>query len=181
MAIVSESVIGAALLATFLLAGYQVDTNTIIVFCRGYNLAMGAIFREYRGIPPYLSNVVFGMWCFVTLIPFVELGIYIDLFWHLNDHDKETEQNGLMPREAINQRRRRNIVTLSGQAFAFCIEAGFGFIISMMYLIPDDILDASLHPILSIMLTTATAVAHFMASPELRRFYFPGHPNIHQE
>ena len=151
-----------AILTTVFNLGYQMDTNTIIVFCRGYSHAMGTISRDYHGIlEMWHSTTVLAIWSFVTVVPFVELGIYFNLYKHLNNNDQEIEQRGVLPKEVISQRRRKNIITLSGQAFAFCIEAGFGFIVSMMNLIPDDILDASLHPILAIAFSSANAFAHF--------------------
>ena len=180
-----EGLIVLAYLTAFFTLGYQLDSNTPVPFCRGYEINMRDIIRKYQTdenvvFHAQIMKIVFGVALFplTILIPFVELCIYINLFYHISKNDQKTKKLGLLPKETIFQRRKRNIITLSGQTFTFVIECGYGFIV--LYLAIFEFLDndLSLQPSITIAMSAAMSIAHFWACPELRRFYFPSIPRI---
>ena len=161
--------------------GYQLDPNTPVVLCRGYSIQMREIIRDYENSDDsdrYISHVSIAIVIMLGLVmPCVELGMYVYLYQHLSDNDRKIEERGGLPKEEIFRRRKRNILTLYGQSFAFCIEAGFGFFFFMIQT-RHNMDEFFMEPILVLVISTVISVAQFWSSPDLKRFYFPNMPSI---
>ena len=109
----------------------------------------------------------------------VEMSIYIILFHYFHTHNvsikKEKQGLGLSP-DTIKGRKKQNVITLSGQSISFIVETvavTIGQLIIFFHnthntQFPDGSLAASFILPFSAVLTGT----FFVASPELRRFYF---------
>ena len=67
-------------LAVTWILGYQLDPNSSpITFCRGYNYAMRQVIREYEESQDWNVQVLVVN-LIMLIVPFVELGIYLNIF-----------------------------------------------------------------------------------------------------
>ena len=103
-------------------------------------------------------------------MPSAELGMYIYLFREIRKNDQETENSAIVPMKEILQRKKKNILTLYGQTTIFAFETAF-FFFGIFVII--GFANGQLFWFFPIM-QAAGGIAHLWASPELRRFYFPG-------
>ena len=165
------------------ICAFQSDPNTPITFCRGYNSGMRDIIREYDESHGFVQMryVALALSLILLLAPFAEMCIYVYIFNFLNENDQQIGQKGILPKSDITKRRRKNIITLYGQVIIFGIEIwGIGIAI-MVNSALGNIIDESLQTPLAIVFSSASAIAHFLASPELKRFYSPDFPSYLME
>ena len=85
-----EGLIVLAYLTAFFTLGYQLDSNTPVPFCRGYDINMRDIIRKYQTdedvmFQAEMIKIFVGFLVFLlnVLIPFVELCIYILSLIHI--------------------------------------------------------------------------------------------------
>ena len=109
----------------------------------------------------------------------VEMSIYIILFRHFYTHNvllkKEKQGLGLHP-DTIKKRKKQNVITLSGQSVSFVVETiavTIGQLLIFFHKSHDSQFpDGSLASSFIIPFSATLTVTFFVASPELRRFYF---------
>ena len=97
-----------------------------------------------------------------------ELVMYIILFKDLYCHNKELKNgNSLgLSADTLRKRQKKNVITLFGQCLSFVIEIVGTFIIT--FPIQGSINDGPIR----IFLAALLVASYFVASPELKRFYF---------
>ena len=78
--------------------------------------------------------------------------------------------------EDLNKRKSRNILTLNGHFSTFVIETIVGILIQVMVQKNELISGSTFYVPLVIVFSTLQTVSFFLASPELKRFYFTGPP-----
>jgi hypothetical protein len=96
-----------------------------------------------------------------------EFVMYIILFKDQYDHNKEQNGNSLgLSADTLRKRQKKNVITLFGQCFTFGVEIVMSFTIQFaIYL--------NFSPFKTIsFLGTLVVASYFVASPELKRFYF---------
>ena len=105
---------------------------------------------------------------FIQLFMVAKFIMYIILFKDLYQHNKELQNvNSLgLSATTLQNRQRKNVITLSGQCFHFVIEMIICFIIYFAIQMNFSALNIRL------CLGTLLVAFYFVASPELKRFYF---------
>ena len=98
--------------------------------------------------------------------------MFYDVYCH-NEALKNGNSLGLSI-HTLNQRKRRNVITLVGQFFAFIIEITGAMIILLVFMYngTDDFV--GIVPALKLFGAALWTVTFFLASHELREFYFTG-------
>ena len=108
----------------------------------------------------------------------VEMSIYIILFRHFYTDNVKKEQKGLgLPPDTIKKRKKQNVITLSGQSVSFVVETiavTIGQLLIFFHKSSHDsqFPDGSLASSFIIPFSATLTITFFVASPELRRFYF---------
>ena len=99
---------------------------------------------------------------------FVELLMYILLFRDVFYHNKELQNSNSLGLSAdkLRKRQKKNVITLFGQCLSFSVETVCSFFIALAIQ-----LDFTTFYI-RICFNTLFVASYFIASPELRRFYF---------
>ena len=97
------------------------------------------------------------------------------LFYRLHVHDNEMKKEGKKPEnlmgisnDALKNRRRRNIITLSGHFLSFVVETTY--VIIYVFLMEFD--NSTHIHIFNSFFPALLVFTFFLSSPELRRFYF---------
>ena len=97
-----------------------------------------------------------------------EMIIYIRLCYTLWNHDEGMKNK--ITFDDLRQRKRKNIISLSGQVITFFVE----FLISMHLIVINqnlfDLSDVSIFPILFITSTSIISVVQLWTSHELKRY-----------
>ena len=84
-------------------------------------------------------------------------------------------QHQIFSLQAIKSRTKKNVITLTGQIISFAFEISIPLICELLltkFGSNANIIEPAGIPIIIIFGTTLIAVAQFLTSPELRRFYF---------
>ena len=87
---------------------------------------------------------------------------------NIKNEAKKPENLMGISNDILENRRRRNVITLSGQFFSFALETIY--IIIYLFLIEFDI--AIYINVIHASFTALLTFTFFLSSPELRRFYF---------
>ena len=96
-----------------------------------------------------------------------EMIIYIRLYYTLWNHDEGMKNK--ITFDDLRQRKRKNIITLSGQVISFFVE----FLVSLVIIaniFNQNLVDESLLPIVSITSTSVISIAQLWTSHELKRY-----------
>ena len=96
-----------------------------------------------------------------------EIVIYIKLYFTLWKHDEGMKDK--ITTDDLHQRKRKNIISLSGQVISFFVE----FLTSLYILgiiFNQDLSDASLAPIVKITSTSIVSISQLWTSHELKRY-----------
>ena len=96
-----------------------------------------------------------------------EMIIYIRLYYTLWNHDEGMKNK--ISFDDLRQRKRKNIISLSGQAISFFVEF-FLSIIVIANLFNQNLVDASLFPIVFITSTSIISISQLWTSHELKRY-----------
>ena len=96
-----------------------------------------------------------------------ELIIYIRLCYTLWNHDEGMKNK--ISSDDLCQRKRKNIISLSGQAISFFVEF-FVSIIVIASLFNQNLVDASLFPIIFIASASLISMFQLWTSHELKRY-----------
>ena len=110
---------------------------------------------------------------YTQLIVLFEVIAYIILFKHLRDYNQKAAIKNLgLPKETLNRRKRKNVISFVGEFISFIIESSLQMILhlAIVYSFGNHFIGS--HPIIGMVFQTVLIVTFFVASPELRRFYF---------
>ena len=96
-----------------------------------------------------------------------EMAIYIKLYYMLWKHDQGMKV--LLSVDNLHQRKRKNIISLSGQVLSFCVEF-FTSLFILANVFSSDLVDISLTPIVKITCTSIISISQLWTSHELKRY-----------
>lgn len=102
----------------------------------------------------------------------LELLMYVFIFKHLKNHDEKKVQG--LTKDIIQRRTKRNVITLSGQAWTFGIETILSIFlhVSINWESAASIFfSPQITPFYVILISSAVSFGQFFTSPEMRRFY----------
>ena len=155
--------------------GYLSGTNMTWTFAKGVSFKYASILAEYQDNPWFKPglDIIRVIQALVTLVPIIELGIYIRIFKLLNESSKKNSR--ALTEALFKHRKQRNVLTLSGQFYCFCLETFVGILGNLMLSnsINHPLIDPSMYPIVVIIGSTIETLGKFCASPDMREFYFP--------
>ena len=112
---------------------------------------------------------------YLQILIVLELAAYIILFWHLHKYNQNLKTDGSTLRishDTLNRRKRRNIVTFVGQFASFIIEIIVTIILQLLVVFNGNNAGNGLVPALAITTSAILTITFFVASPELKKFYF---------
>ena len=116
--------------------------------------------------------VITGIFCLQVIVTF-EVIIYVILFIHLHAYNQDTKKRKLgLSTETLNKRKRRNVITFLGEFAAFMIESVFGILMQLVILYHESNQIIWFVPFIALFSQVALILTFFLASPELKRFYF---------
>ena len=122
------------------------------------------VFLSYIGTHAHLR---FFMILIHQSIVVGEMIIYIRLYYTLRNHDEGMKNK--ISFDDLRQRKRKNIISLSGQVISFFVE----FFISMLVIaniFNQNLVDVSFIPILFITSTSMISISQLWTSHELKRY-----------
>ena len=94
-----------------------------------------------------------------------EMIIYIRLCYTLWNHDEGMKNK--ITFDDLRQRKRKNVISLSGQVIAFFVESLFPLLVIAR---SQNLIDVSIFPILFITSTSIISVVQLWTSHELKRY-----------
>ena len=94
-----------------------------------------------------------------------EMIIYIRLCYVLWNHDEGMKDK--ISSDDLRQRKRKNVISLSGQVIAFFVESLFPLLVIAR---SQNLIDVSIFPILFITSTSIISIAQLWTSHELKRY-----------
>ena len=108
---------------------------------------------------------------YIQLIVFLEGIAYVILFKKLHDYNQNAEHRNLgLSKETLNRRNRKNIISFVGEFVSFIIESSCSIIMAVAYN-STNYFNGSI-PMIGMVFQAGLIITFFVASPELRRFYF---------
>ena len=102
----------------------------------------------------------------------LELVAYLILFCYLKNYNQNKGKELGLSTEKLYQRKKQNIVTFLGQFASFVIEIFATIIIQIMFVYNGINAGNGLIPAIAITSSAILTIFFFVASPELKRFYF---------
>jgi hypothetical protein len=124
-------------------------------------------------------EISFGLQLYRTGLFYTQLIIlfkviaYIILFKHLRDYNQRAAIKDLgLPKETLNRRKRKNVISFVGEFISFIVESSLQMILHVAIVYRFGINLIGYHPIIGMFFQAVLIVTFFVASPELRRFYF---------
>ena len=162
-------VIGVIAIWKFGLSNTAGEKTLVAQFFKDYSLAKADILNSYQN---YESDKLghhlrFWVLLILQLMSVCEIIIYIRIYHTLWNHD-EGMKNKISSNE-LCQRKRKNIIGLSGQVISFVVEFCTWMLTIAYTLIPISV-DASLVPIIMAAFTSITSISQLWASHELKRY-----------
>ena len=136
-----------------------------ITLCRSILSASG--YNEQEAKNSGNNSELFIVWPLILIVlPFLEMAIYVYLFYYLYKNDQQLKEH--LPTQVLHTRKRKNLITLSGQTFSFFVETTTALTIATIVYFN---LDLSFHPPLVLAGSSFLAISHFLACPELRAYF----------
>ena len=140
-------------------------------------MAMDHILIKYSGASDWTISVGTSftttaiIYCMIII--FFELIAYTILFKQLYTYNQELESKKLgLSKESLSRRKRRNIISFVGEFISFLIEIMFAMFVQLVVVYNSGNYFSGFTPILGMVSQSALTIVFFMASPELKRFYF---------
>lgn len=116
----------------------------------------------------FLGNLIRFMTVLIFLLMvFGEMIIYIKICYSLWKHDEKMKE--MISTENLQLRKRKNIITLSGQAFSFFLEF-LGILLLITKYTNNDVVDPSLTPIIKISFSCIISLTQLWTSHELKQY-----------
>ena len=139
-------------------------------------MAMDHILMKYSGASDWAISVGTSFTrtviIYCMLIVFVELVAYIILFKRLHTYNQQLESKKLgLSKDSLSKRKRKNIISFVGEFVTFIIEMIFGIVLQMVLVNSANHFSGFI-PMIGMLVHSALTIVFFMASPELKRFYF---------
>ena len=139
-------------------------------------MEMDHIIKKAEGISEWTISVSIKFTIvtltFLQILIALELVAYLILFWHLYKYNQNKGKQLGLSTEKLNQRNRKNIVTFWGQFASFVIEFFVTTIMQIMLVYNGSNAGNGLIPAVAITSLATLTIIFFVASPELKRFYF---------
>ena len=144
---------------------------------RGHSMVMDHTLQQFSGTSEW--EISFGLQLYRTglfytqVIVFFEVMAYIILFKHLRDYNQRASIKNLgLPKKTLNRRKRKNVISFVGEFISFIIESSLQMILhlAIVYSFGNHLIGS--HPIIGMVFQAVLIVTFFVASPELRKFYF---------
>ena len=96
-----------------------------------------------------------------------EFGIYVKICYTLWRHDKRMK--GKISNNDMQQRKRKNVITLSGQVISFFVEF-LTSLFTVAQIFNSDMADPSVMPLVIIASTTIISMSQLWTSHECKRY-----------
>ena len=167
--------VGIAFLSSLTVAArnYAEDSLISISIAKGYTVEMGKIIQANQSdqnsiqIGHFLIRMA-TLGLVASAVP--QVACYIAIIRYLNQNDKKVK--ACLSQTTISNRRKRNVVTLTGQVICFGITLStLVFVNSILaWKIPG--FDESVYSLTFVASSAAMSIVPFLTSPELRRHYF---------
>ena len=112
---------------------------------------------------------------YLQLLIILELVAYLILFWHMKRYNENLQKSGNLLKiseKALNQRKRKNVITFVGQFICFIFEIMVSVILQILTVYHGSNAGNGLVPLLAISGNFILAITFIIASPEIRKFYF---------
>ena len=140
-------------------------------------MAMDQILMKYSGTSDWTitvgTNFTTTAIIYCMIIIFFELIAYIILFKQLHTYNQELESKKLgLSKESLCRRRRRNIISFVGEFVSFILEFIFCTFVQLVVVYNSANHFSGFIPMIGMLVHSALTFVFFMASPELKRFYF---------
>ena len=129
----------------------------VVLFLRLYDNLTTYIFTLGKLLRT--SQLVICQLCFLA-----EVAIYIKIFYGLWLHDNGMK--GKISKNDLHQRKRKNVIGLSGQVFSFFIEF-LTTILLMVQVLNNDFFDPSVTPLLLTTSSTIISISQLGSSHEV--------------
>lgn len=161
------------LIAPFLALAYIYGTTPLAkTFCYNKSRTFLRVMAKHEHSTDVGHQALAIFMGFTQSLGILEFLLYIFLFKKLWSHDQKMAST--LPQKQIKTRNKNNIITLSGQAWAFMIEAVTGAIIQLTVNLEFDsvFLQPQIGSFYFVIMATAVSIGQFLTSPDLRRFYW---------
>ena len=140
-------------------------------------MAMDHILMKYSGTSDWAISLGTSFTrtgiIYCMLIVFFELVAYIILFKQLYTYNQELESKKLgLSKDILSKRKRKNIISFVGEFVSFIIEIVFGIVLQMALVFNSANYFSGFIPMIGMVVHSALTIVFFIASPELKRFYF---------
>ena len=108
---------------------------------------------------------------YTQLFVFFEGIAYVILFKKLRDYNQKAENRNLgLSKKTLNRRNRKNVISFVGEFVSFIIESSCTITVAVAYNSTNYFVGSI--PIIGMVFQAGLYITFFVASPELRRFYF---------
>ena len=140
-------------------------------------MVMDHILMQYSGTSDWTISVGTSFTTTATiycmLFIFFELIAYIILFKQSHTYNQELENKKLgLSKESLSKRKRGNIISFVGEFVSFILEIIFCTFVQLVLVYNTANHFSGFVPILGMVVQSALTIVFFIASPELKRFYF---------
>ena len=173
-------------LTLFFLVGFHFigvafsKTDPIIAFCKGHSMEMDHIIQKANGETTQWSISVSMLFTntllfYLQMLIVLELVAYIILFYQMHKYNENLKKNGNQLRlsnEQFNKRKRRNVISFAGQFASFLVEIVVTIIFQILVVFHGSNAGNGLVVPIAITSSAILVITFFIASPELRKFYF---------
>ena len=112
---------------------------------------------------------------YLQVLIIFELVAYLILFWHMKRYNENLQRGGNLlniSEKALDQRKRKNVITFVGQFACFIVEIMVSVILQILTVYHGSNAGNGLVPLIFISSSAIMTITFIMASPEIRRFYF---------
>ncbi len=159
-------------------------TSTSYQYCYGYSTEMAEMVWLHNQGGSYQARdqaedkrkfiLIFALGCFcLTLV------LYASILWHLHRHDRDIEKRGVIGRDKVLMRRKKNAITAVDQAAVFAIEIIIIYVCVFVARSGTILgVQRTTIPTLTIEFAMALTVVSFLGSHEYRRHYNLGIPSV---
>ena len=162
----------ATVLGVAVCGGVLSGANISWSFVQGYTMKMAKVISEANGQDIQIihlgQSLVLAGNIVLQLLILLELGCYIRIYVSLYQTDEKVKMS--LTKKAFQSRRKKNVITLSGQIISFIMETFLSTIVTLLYT-QNSIFEESSFPLSIVMTSSVVAVANILTSPELKRYY----------
>lgn len=169
--------LGILLLMAFLgiYGGLLAGSNLTRSFASGHSMTMSHVVNQFEGTAETTIKLGMTIMAWNTLIALAlivfELVCYIQIFLELKRNDERI--GSALSQDILRYRKKRNVLSLSGQLIGFFLESMMAtFIAVMLTFHKNPMFDISIYPINLTISSAIVSLSQFLTSAELKRYYF---------